>query len=213
MGYGDIQLEIARTSFEEDPFNPCSNCESLIDSVRHSYQQEIKSIDENPAFDDYQFIGDNQTMIAGNNSAWQIEYKHSFNDSFDNKTYDVQSLRLITKFNDSDYIFDYRAPAGNDFVKNLPDIKSMINSLEFISTANKTVEKVPSFIISEQDNSSTISSSEEGAPFSMKTDTAQANNLTDSTDGKIPSSLSNTYQLIVDNSTFPSEIPNKWRNN
>ena len=205
LGYGDSQLEIARTSFEEDPFNPCSNCESLIDSVRYYYQKELKSIDENPGFDDYQFISDNQTMLAGNNSAWQIEYKHSFNDSFDNKTYDVQNLKLITKSNGSDYIFDYRAPAGKDFMKYLPDIKSMFNSIEFISTANKTAERAPSFILSEQDNGSTPSSAEGGSPFSMETDTAiQANNLTGSSDDKIiPSSLSNMYPLIVDNSTFP----------
>ena len=197
LGYGDTQFEIARTSFKED-----CNCESLMDSVRYYYQQEVKSMDENPASHDFQFINDNQTMIAGNNSAWQIEYRHSFNDTFDNRVYDVQLLKLITKFNGSDYIFDYRAPAGNDFVRYLPNVKSILNSFEFISVANKTTEKVPSFIISTQDNNFTTSSAEGRAPLSTNPLTV-TNNSTASPASNIIPGLSDTYKLMVGNTTFP----------
>lgn len=141
LGFEDVQFEIAKTSFEKDTSSPCENCDSLIDSVMHWYQDKVKAMEEDPYSESFEFINDSQTTIGGNNSAWQIEYKEWATSAFDNRTYGVQYLELITKFNGSDYVFSYNAPSTNDFVDYLPVAKSMIDSVEFISAPKK-----PSFL-------------------------------------------------------------------
>lgn len=141
VDYEDVQLYIFKTSFEKDLVrNPCRNCDTLVDSVRHYYLDELVPR-KGPFSQGVEVINDTQTNISGNKSAWQIEYKETYTNPYEgNTTYNVQVLELITKFNGSDYVISYHAPSRNDFAKYLPLIQSMINSVEFVSV-NK-----PSFL-------------------------------------------------------------------
>jgi hypothetical protein len=108
-------------------------CNTLEDYVRYLYTNTIFQ------FDNFSFVGDNQTTLSENRSAIQLEYEFSLDDI------QIHAFTIFTKDNDSFYQFTYYA-IPQTFSKYLDVFKKIINSLEFVSSANESKKKHPSFM-------------------------------------------------------------------
>ena len=121
-------------------------CNTLEDYVRYLYTNTISK------FDNFTFVGDNQTTLSGNRSAIQLEYEFSFDDI------QIHAFTIFTKDNDDNsfYHFTYFA-IPQTFSKYLDDFKQIINSLEFVSADNETNKKQPSFMSKVEETSNSNS--------------------------------------------------------
>jgi aldose sugar dehydrogenase len=117
-------LVITAYDSQDDRFIYDCNCNSLIDFVRDSYNDTLKS---NTELDNKIFlINDNQTTIGKNYSARQIEYYIS--GSSDWKHYRI----FVKAFNTFYYDIDYYSQSNKTYTKHLPEIKEILSSLEFL---------------------------------------------------------------------------------
>lgn len=114
-------------------------CNNLTDFLRFTHEELL----ENSA--GIKFVNDNQTTIGkDNNSAWLIQYDKSFDS--ENVNHDALLIKWFTQINNSFYEFTFQADAGEDFIQYYPDVKSMLDSVEFVSTPAPD-DKVPSFML------------------------------------------------------------------
>jgi hypothetical protein len=72
-------------------------------------------------------LNDNQTTVNNGHAAIQMEYEFKFAD-----TNTRQGLALWTVAGGVGYQFNYVADKGNQFDRNIPAIREMLNSIEFI---------------------------------------------------------------------------------
>lgn len=134
-------------------------CDNLTDFLKFTHERLMRQAEESTVTSDFQFIDDNQTTIGkNNNSAWSIQYAKSFYNPTGNKEpHDSIIVEWVAKVNDSFYEFNFQADIGEDFTKYYPDVKSMLDSVEFISNSplfSKTPsDKIPSFMSGYNNNS------------------------------------------------------------
>jgi hypothetical protein len=110
-----------------------------MDFVRHKY----KTIQLNEFLHGFAFINDNQTTVGKKNPAWQFEYSRINEDFPDEK---ITSLEVMTKVNGTFYDISYVPGNNQSYASQLPDVKKVIDSIEFM-TPHKSVTKTPSFLI------------------------------------------------------------------
>jgi hypothetical protein len=109
--------------FAQSP--PC-NCNSLKDFLRWRYDSKWK--------DDI-FINDNQTKIADNKSAWQIELK--------NKQNGPRYLEVLTVNGNYGYVFFYSDNRNGPFGKYLDGFHKILDTARFTTVEQ---ERKPSFL-------------------------------------------------------------------
>jgi hypothetical protein len=112
---------------------------TLKDFARHQYDTLILGTPN--------LINDNQTTVAGNNPALQMEY------SFEGTADGVQRHGLVVWTIDNDrnkgYEFNYFTNEGPEFFENLPAVREMLSSIEFRPLSPPQEEppvKEPSFM-------------------------------------------------------------------
>ena len=115
------------------------NCHTLMDFVRYKY----KTIQLNEFLHGFAFINDNQTTVGKKNAAWQFEYSR-INDDFPNEK--ITSLEVMTKVNGTFYDISYVPGNNQSYASQLPNVKKVIDSIEFIAPG-KSLTKTPSFLI------------------------------------------------------------------
>ena len=97
---------------------------TLKEFARHQYDSGRVIIFNTP-----NLINDNQTTVAGDNPALQMEY------SFEGTADGVQRHGLVVWTIDNDrnkgYQFNYFTNEGPEFFKNLPAVREMLSSIEF----------------------------------------------------------------------------------
>lgn len=108
------------------------NCNSLKDFVAWDYIRQDKLDKESGLTNIY--IGDNQTVIGNNHSAWQME---QLNSDKTTKTYVVWAIE-----HDQGYRFVFLANAGQEFGKHLGQFRQMLDSFVFVPIK----EAKPSFL-------------------------------------------------------------------
>lgn len=98
---------------------------------------------ENQNFDAYSptILNDNQTIVNRAHAAIQMEYEFKFND-----TNVHHGLAIWTVARGVGYQFNYVADKGYQFDSNMPDIRKMLNSIEFIPLPPTPTPDQPSFM-------------------------------------------------------------------
>ncbi len=153
----------------QDFKNKCQ-CASLLEFIQYDYNRSYITLKN--SF----LIGDNQTVLNGNVSAWQMEY------NIINKNNIMNHLITWTMVHDIFYIISYHGEE-DIYSKYLPSVKEFINTIEFVipkndsqslskdnlpsfMTINNTKEekkKQPSFMITENTTESNILQKEKPA--------------------------------------------------
>jgi hypothetical protein len=120
----------------QDFKNECQ-CDSLLEFVQYDYTRMYDSLK------DFFLIGDNQTIINGNVSAWQMEY-----DTI-NKNNIRSHLIMWAMSHDIFYKISYHAQK-DIYSNDLHSVKEFINNIEFIVPRNEsqslTKDNLPSFM-------------------------------------------------------------------
>lgn len=109
-------------------------CSNLIDFMIWKYE----NLNITPGF---LFFDDKEITIAGNHSAWVMEYLSSSSNGF-NYNYDV-----LVQYFDKFYDIRFESPSKEYYIEHIGDIKNVLNSTEFIPVTQDS-EK-PSFLIQE----------------------------------------------------------------
>ena len=116
--------------------HPTCDCDTLIEFVRWAYPALPK------AFQDFTLINDNQTVVGKNNSAWQIEFQATPKGlPHENTT----KLVVFTKANSKFYTISFGPFSEQSKVKQLPEFKKVIESMEF-SPIQISTPRIPSFM-------------------------------------------------------------------
>ena len=121
----------------QDFKNKCQ-CDSLLKFVQYDYTRMYSSLKN------FFLIGDNQTILNGNVSAWQMEYNTI------NKKNMINHLIIWTTAHDVFYKISYHAQE-DIHSKYLPSVKEFINTIEFVVPRNDSqsllsTDKLPSFM-------------------------------------------------------------------
>lgn len=109
-------------------------CSNSIDFMVWKYE----NLKNTPGF---LFLDDKEITIAGNHSAWVMEYLSLSNNGF-NYNYD-----LLVKYFDKFYDIRFESPSKEYYMEHIGDIKNILNSIEFVPVIQDS-EK-PSFLIQE----------------------------------------------------------------
>ena len=113
------------------------------DHYRLTFSVPIESIISQKRID-YTLINDNQTTIGNGYDAWQIESSAKARDHRGQETeHVVRELDVYTMNEGVIYHFEYAADPGPKFSENLPAIRKVLDSIEFLP---KPQPKLPSFL-------------------------------------------------------------------
>ena len=137
---------IDRFNSDYQIFSSECKCDTLTEFAQYRYEKEKQEADY------FLFINDDNITIDNNFPAFQIEYTD------EEQSTNVTDLVIYTKVNNTFYELDLSSDSNVGYSKYLPDIKKIIDSLEFIPVI-KPVEKQPSFMMDTKesnDSSSTI---------------------------------------------------------
>lgn len=126
------KLKLSVTNLRgESPIAERCNCKNLTDYVAWDYIRQDR-LDKNNGLT-WIFIRDNQTIIANNHTAWQMEQTDS------DKT--IRTYTVWAVEGNQGYRFDYIANSGEEFYKSLNQFKQMLNSIVFIPVQDKLYNK------------------------------------------------------------------------
>ncbi|MGH9974460.1 MAG: hypothetical protein ACRD8Z_01295 [Nitrososphaeraceae archaeon] len=134
---------VSFTIFKDMGIERC-DCNNLTDFLRFQHEELLENSGSG-----VQFVNDNQTAIGkGNYSAWLIQYDKSFDS--ESVHHEAILINWVAQVDDSFYEFNFQADIGEDFSRYYPDVKSMLDSVEFLSNlplSTKTEsDKIPSFV-------------------------------------------------------------------
>ena len=127
-------FDIHRFNSDYQRFSSECKCDTLTEFAHYRYEEEKQEADY------FLFINDDDNITIDNFPAFQIEYtdeEHSTN---------VTDLAIYIKVNNTFYELDLSSDSNVMYSKYLPDVKKIIDSIEFIPVI-KPVEKQPSFMM------------------------------------------------------------------
>lgn len=124
-------IAVIRENEFSDFYKNC-NCDVLKTFMQEVYKQQSKS-------PNFSFINDNQTTVGKNYPAWQFEYSDIV------KGERMNHLDVYTKVNDTLYRLMYSPGRSEAYERNLPEVRNLINSIEF-NSVEKPLAKAPSFM-------------------------------------------------------------------
>jgi SLAP domain-containing protein len=146
---------IIQDKFDSPEIKNKCKCDTLLEYVKYIYKDKISKQEG------FVFINDNQTTLTDDNiPAIQMEYEkkcRSTNfETLETKNIIEKSYEILTKAPNSFYRIIFSADKNEQYSKYIEDLKKMLNSLEFVSTINETINKPkqPSFMASEKSNES-----------------------------------------------------------
>ena len=153
----EANILIHQDKFDNQKIMDKCKCDTLLEYVKYEYENTISK------YKDLVFINDNQTTLTDSNiPAIQMEYETKGSTiSNDEKTID-KSYTIYTKGPNSFNRISFSADKNEQYPRHIDDFKTMVNSLEFVSTINETnnnKQKQPSFMTSEEDVNKSISPS------------------------------------------------------
>ncbi len=122
----DSNIHMSIFSQHLNSFADDCKCKSLVDFMTVQYDKNLKTLNITA-------IKDNQTELANDTEAWQMEYTTPNK----NKNYNIW-------FINDNFLYElsyYDDP--NTYLKYLPEIKSIINSIQFNNTDSKATDKQP----------------------------------------------------------------------
>jgi len=148
---------INQDKFDNQKIMDKCKCDTLLEYVKYEYQNTISK------YEDLVFINDNQTTLTDENiPAIQMEYENKGSTISDEENTIEKSYTIYTKGPTSFYRISFSGDKNEQYPNHLDNFKTIINSLEFVSTINETNNnkpKQPSFMTSEEDINKSISPS------------------------------------------------------
>jgi hypothetical protein len=143
----DANILIMRTNYTFANSVKNCNCDTLKEFVKSNYRHDAN-------LTNFQLVADNKTIVGKQYPAWHYEYK-SLSLFIKPETHRI--FKVFTNFNDTFYEFQFGPHFDNEpyFTKYLPDVRSILNSIKFIST-DKPIPRTPSFMLNETRLNQTI---------------------------------------------------------
>jgi SLAP domain-containing protein len=151
----EATIRIFQDKLDNPEIKDKCKCDTLLEYVKYIYKDKISKQK------DFVFINDNQTTLTnGNIPSIQMEYEkkgHSTNfETLETKNIIEKTYEILTNGTNSFYRIIFSADKNEQYSRYIDDFKTMLNSLEFVSTINETINKPkqPSFMASEESNES-----------------------------------------------------------
>jgi hypothetical protein len=148
------RVTIDAKSSDEPHFSRNCNCDTLTDYFNYEYKtlEEIQHLDGN-----FSFFNDNETTIGNHYPARQYEYVNTPG-PLDKPPYAIdppwKHLVILTKVDNTFYkIWSFSSLTENWYARNLPEIKRVIDSIEFL-TPQKSPDETVSSMTTETSNPS-----------------------------------------------------------